>query len=126
MRSEAIRMGLWPSAHGTRVVALDPESKTILRATLSARPSSLRAVTSFFEALALWEGWAVRAVLVVDASSTSRCPTTLYRDTFATFGDRSQLYELAWVSPPRARHRDLATAVSFAALERILLRSVMR
>jgi hypothetical protein len=119
-------MGLWPSPHGTRVVALGPESETILRATLSSRPSSIRAVTTFFEALALWEGRAVRAVLVADASSTSQCPTTLYRDTFATFGDRSQRYELAWVSPPRARHRDVETMGSFLALERILLRTVAR
>lgn len=126
MRSEVIKMGLWPSSHGTRVVALGPESETILRATLSSRPSNIRAVTTFFEALALWEGWAVRAVLVAAAPSTSQCPTTLYRDTFATFGDRSQLYELAWVSPPRARRHDLETTGSYAALERLLIRTVAR
>jgi hypothetical protein len=93
---------------------------------LSSQPSHIRAVTTFLEALALWQGWAVRAVLVAGASSTSRCPTTLYRDTFATFGDRSQLYELAWVSAPRARRRDQEATGSFADLERVILRTSAR
>lgn len=124
MRPEAIRMGLWPSASGTRLLAMDAESKTILRGRLSSRPSDASAVTTLLQALAIWEGRLVSAVLVADASSTS-CPTTLYRDTFAIFGDCSELYELAWVTPPHARVRDVETTASFAALER-LLRTVMR
>lgn len=119
-----IRMGLWPSSHVTHVVAQGRGSETILRATLSSRPSNARAVPTFFEALALWEGWPVSGVLVADASSTSRCPMTLYRDTFATFDDRAHLYELAWVQPA-PRHRGAERTGNFRSLER-LLRAVAR
>jgi hypothetical protein len=125
MDSEVIKVGLWPTARTTRIVAVDGRSETILRATLSLRPSNLRAVTMLFEALALWEGLPVRAALVADASSMSRCPTTLYQETFAVFGDRSALYELAWVSRAAGRRRDVEAAGSFSALER-LLRMVLR
>lgn len=126
MESEVISLGIWPTARSTRVVAVDRRSQTILRATLSLCPSSSRAVTMLLEALALWEGLPVRAALVADGSSTSACPTTLYRDTFAVFGDRSALYELAWVSRGTGRRRDVVTAGSFAALERLVLRTVVR
>lgn len=124
MSSDTIRMGLWPSTHLTHVVVQDPRSETILRATLSSRPASVHAVTTLFEAIALWEGFRVSGVLVADASSTSRCPMTLYRDTFATFGDRTHLYELAWAEPGHGRRAAERTA-SFRALER-LLRAVAR
>jgi len=72
--------------------------RAILKATLPVRPSGLRAVTTVFEAIALWEGRPVRAVLVADESSTSSCPTTLYCDTFAIHGERTALYEFEWLS----------------------------
>jgi hypothetical protein len=78
----SIWLGLCPGARSTRVLAMRGPSEPILKAHLSLRPSSPRAVTALFEAIALWEGAPVRAALAVDESSTSACQTTLYRDLF--------------------------------------------
>lgn len=125
---ESIWLGLWPNARTTRVLAMRGASETILKATLPLRPSSIRAVTTLFEAIALWEGRPVRAVLVADESSASSCPTSLYRDTFAIFGERTALYEFEWVShvPGRRRRDVLGGMGSFSEFERLLIRSVAR
>jgi hypothetical protein len=84
-------------------------------------------VTALFEAIALWEGVPVRAALVVDESSASSCPTTLYRDLFAVFGERTPLYQLEWVPRAVRRRRDGLTGLGdFGDLERLLARSVAR
>jgi hypothetical protein len=103
-------------------------NEPILKAHLSLEPSSPRAVTALFEAIALWEGAPVRAALAVDASSTSACQTTLYRDLFAVFGDTTPLYSLEWVSyEARRRRRDGLTGMGeFGDLERFLMRAVAR
>jgi len=101
--------------------------ETILKAHLSLRPASSRAVTALFEAIALWEGAPVRAALVVDESSTPSCPTTLYRDLFAVFGESTPLYQLEWVPRAVRRRRDGLTGLGdFGDLERLLARSVAR
>ena len=125
---ESIWLGLWPNERTTRVLAMRGASETILKATLPLQPSSVRAVTTLFEALALWEGRPVRAVLVADESSTRSCPTTLYRDTFAIFGERTALYEFEWVShvPGRRRRDALSGMGNFSELERLLIYSVAR
>jgi hypothetical protein len=127
MESESIWLGLWPNARTTRVLVMRGASETILKATLPLRPSSIRAVTALFEAIALWEGRRVRAVLVADESSTRSCPTTLYRDTFAIFGERTALYDFEWVSQVPARRRDAIGGMgSFVDLERLLVNTVAR
>ena len=124
---DSIWLGLWPNARATRILVMRGASETILKGQLPLRPSSVRAVTALFEAIALWEGRPVRAVLVADASSTSSCPTTLYRDTFQLYGERTALYEFEWVSHVPGRRRDgLGGMGSFVDLERVLLHSVAR
>lgn len=125
---ESIWLGLWPNTRATRVLAMRGASETILKAELPARPSSVRAVTTLFEAVALWEGRPVRAVLVADESSTSSCSTTLYRDTFAIFGERTALYEFEWVSrvPGRRRRDALGGMGDFSELERLLIHTAAR
>ena len=127
---ESIWVGLWPNTRVTQVVAMRGASETILKARLSLRPSSIRAVTTLFEAIALWEGRPVRAVLVADESSPSSCPTTLYRDTFAILGERTALYDFEWAShvPDRRRRRRdaLGGMGNFAGLERLLVHTVAR
>jgi hypothetical protein len=128
MESESIWVGLWPNAHTTRVVVMRGASETILRASLPLRPSSPRAVTTLFEAIALWEGRPVRAVLVADESSTTSLATTLHRDTFAIFGERTALYELQWVvQGPARRRRPVRGAMnSFGDLERLVVHTASR
>lgn len=127
MTTDAIWLGLSPSPHSTRIVAMRGPSETILKAHLSLRPSSGRAVTTLFEAIALWEGAPVRAALVVDESSTSSCPTTLYRDLFDVFGESTPLYQLEWIPRAARRRRNGLTGLGdFSDLERLLARSVAR
>ena len=124
---ESIWLGLCPSPKSTRILAMRGPAKTILKAHLSLRPESPRAVIALIEALALWEGAKVRAALVVDDSSTSSS-TTLYRDTFELFGDHTPLYSLEWVPKQGVRRsRDgLKGMGDFIDLERLLARAVAR
>lgn len=124
---DSIWLGLCPSERSTRILAMRGPTDTILKAHLSLRPSSPRAVIALLEAVALWEGLPVRAALVVDDGSTSSS-TSLYRDTFSMFGDQTPLYSLEWV-PRRAvrRRRDeLSGMGDFGDLERLLTRTVAR
>lgn len=124
---ESIWLSLSPSGRSTRILAMRGPRETILKAHLSLRPSSARAVTALFEAIALWEGAPVRAALVVDESSTSSCPTTLYRDLFDVFGESTPLYKLDWIPRAVRRRRDGLTGLGdFGDLERLLVRSVAR
>ena len=84
---------------------------------------------TLLEAIALWEGAPVRAALVVDDGSMSSPSTSLYRDTFALFGEQTPLYRLEWVPQSGAarRRRDGLTGLGdFADLERLLARTVAR
>jgi hypothetical protein len=124
---DAIWLGMSPSARSTRIVAMRGPNETILKAHLSLRPSSARAVTMLLETIALWEGAQVRAALVVDDSSTSSCPTTLYRDLFEVFGESTPLYTLQWIPRAVRRRRDGLTGLGdFGDLERLLARNVAR
>jgi hypothetical protein len=124
---DSIWLGLSPSSRSTRILAMRGPSETILKAHLSLRPSSARAVTTLFEAIALWEGAPVRAALVVDESSTLSYPTTLYRDLFDVFGESTPLYQLEWIPRAIRRRRDGLTGLGdFGDLERLLVRSVAR
>lgn len=125
---DSIWLGLDPGEGATRILAMRAPSETILKAHLSLRPSSARAVIALLETVALWEGRPVRAALVVDDSLPSSPSTTLYRDTFALFGDETPLYRLEWV--PRAAGRRRRDAIGkmgeFGDLERLLARAVAR
>lgn len=127
MTTDAIWLGLSPSSRSTRILGMRGPSETILKAHMSLRPSSSRAVTSLLEAVALWEGVPVRAALVVDESSKTSSPTTLYRDLFDVFGESTPLYQLEWIPRAARRRRDGLTGLGdFGDLERLLARSVAR
>lgn len=126
---ESIWLGLCPSSGATRILAMRGPGETILKAHLSLHASSPRAVIALLEAVALWEGVPVRAALVVDDGSTDSTSTTLYRDTFAVFGDETPLYRLEWVprsAAARRRRDDLTGMGEFGDLERLLARTVAR
>lgn len=127
MTTDTIWLGMSPTSRSTRILAMRGPSETILKAHLSLRPSSGRAVTALLEAIALWEGAPVRAALVVDESSTSSSPTTLYRQLFADFGETTPLYQLEWIPRVARRRRDGLTGLGdFGDLERLLARAVAR
>jgi hypothetical protein len=92
----SLKIAIAPNRRGTRILALSQEAKTVLlQARLASDPKHPEAVSKLLEALALWQGEKVRAVLVVDARepifATSRwsdCsgiakPTSLYRLSIA-------------------------------------------
>jgi hypothetical protein len=127
---ESIWLGVSPSRYATRILAMRGPSETILKAHLSLRPSSPRAVIALLESIALWEGKPVRAALVVDDESmpSTETVTTLYRDTFALFGE-TPLYQLDWVRRAEAgrRRKDAVGPMGeFGDLERLLARTVAR
>lgn len=123
---ESIWLGMSPGPQSTRVLAMRGPAQTLMKAHLSLRPASVRAVPALLEALALWEGVPLRAALVVDETSTHGS-TSLYRDTFELFGEATPLYQLEWVPRRVARRRDgLGGMGSFGDLERMLARCVAR
>lgn len=126
---DSIWLGLCPSSRTTRILAMRGPTQTILKAHLSLRPSSPRAVVALLEAMALWEGAPVRAALVVDDASTPSTSTSLYRDTFEVFGERTPLYQLEWVPRSAVAHRrrdGLGGMGEFGDIERLLARAVAR
>jgi len=88
----------------TRVLVTAGPRETVLKARLSATAQHPRAVPALLEALAMWEGVPVRAVVVADGkdgSSTSR----LKLDWLADFAG-APLYSLEFVGGHKRHHRD--------------------
>jgi hypothetical protein len=88
----------------TRILATTGPTTTVLKARLSGTAHHPRAVPALLEALAMWEGMPVRAVVVAgcaDASSVTR----LKLDILTDFGG-GPLYQLEFVDGHRRRHRD--------------------
>ena len=123
---ESIWLGISPGPLSTRLLAMRGPKEVVLKAELSRSPSSPRAVQALMEALALWEGMPVRAVLVADEHPPSS-DTTLYRDAFPDHGS-SPLYTLDWVPRGhRRRRRDVLTGMGeFRDLEQLLCSEVAR
>jgi len=93
----------------------------LLRAHLRPQPTHLRALPTLLEALALWQGVKVHAVLGVDAATS--CEPGLFHDLFGDFGD-TPLYSLG-VAPARFAPRAMARG-DFRDLHAFLLREVAR
>jgi len=90
------------------LLGVKPNGCTLLKARLKTSPAHPRALSTLLEALALWEGEMVRAVLVAGAEASS-CGTSLFHERFADSG-RPPLYELAYTvsahREPLPRGRD--------------------
>lgn len=95
-------MAISPGANATRVLATHG-SETIVKARLSRAPSHPRALQWMLEAVALWQGGRVRAVLCAPRSGGRR-QVPLYPEWFDDFG--GALYSLEWIpheASPRPR-----------------------
>ena len=123
---ESIWMAISPGAMSTRVLAMRGPNEVILKAELSRSPASHRAAQALLEALALWEGTPIRAVLVVDEQH-GLFDSSLYRDAFPDHGS-TPLYTIEWVPRGhRRRRRDALGARSeFRDLERLMCAEVAR
>lgn len=99
--SKSIQVVIAPGPTMARVIVTEGSDRTLLKAHLSPETSHPRALPYLLEALALWEGATVRAVLAVDEWDACSA-TTLYHDVFADVGS-PPLYSLDWVPLARAR-----------------------
>jgi hypothetical protein len=116
---ESIWMGVAPRAAATRILAMHGPSETLLKAVLRGEPAHPRALATLLEALALWQGTQVRAVLCADDQVPS-CDSTLWR---AAWDESGPLYSITWVpgvDRPR-RQRSISGVGDFRDLERVLV-----
>ncbi len=100
--SERLWAGITTGGTTTRVL-VSAGTTTVLKARLSSTPSHPRALQWLLEAVALWQGQPVRAVLCVDSSGPSYEPA-LRRDWFPDFGH--PLYSIEWTDRARPRKRE--------------------
>jgi hypothetical protein len=104
-----LRMTLSLGAAVTRVIAVDTRrenSETLLKARLAPAPAHPRALQWLLEAVALWQGTAVRAA-VHAAPCAASSATNLYHDWFADFGNALYTLQLCEGQPARRRaHKD--------------------
>lgn len=111
------------SPHATRILTTDGPHAPLLKARLRPQPHHPRALPTLLEALALWQGQKVHAVLGVDAESPMWTSARL-----ELVGEDTPLYALDLAfSRPRARVRDeLSGLGDFRDLYRLLARDVAR
>jgi len=124
---DRIWVAIHPSQSETRVLATDGPGRPLIKARLTSSPWHQRAVPSLLEALALWQGRQVHAVLVagdMDSTSvTSLCPD------LASEQARTPLYTLDVVEgrrrPPRRSDR-IDGLGDFRDLRQLMLFEVAR
>lgn len=105
----------------TRVLATAGPKDTVLKARLSATAHHPRALPTLLEALALWQGIPVHAVVVAGNDPTDSSVTRLKLDYMADFGG-APLYTLEFVGRRKPRHRDLLDRMgAFHDLRQLLM-----
>lgn len=117
-------MGVSPEAVGTRILVTD-RNEVRLKARLQCPPAHPKALSWLIEAIALWQGERVRAVLC--AGGRRRTYAASFRaDWFVDFG--GPLYSLEVVeSSGRDRLRDgLSGLGSFRDLRQLHIEDVLR
>jgi hypothetical protein len=123
---KTILVAVSPGAETTRILALRGPGETILKAHLSLRPGSTRALASLLETITLWEGAPVSAALVVGDASTNSS-TSLLHDNFTVFGEEAGPWRLRWtVLTDRRRRGGLSRKGDFGDLARLLTRPAFR
>lgn len=117
-------MGVSPGPKGTRILVAD-RNEVRLKARLRCPPAHPRALSWLIEAVALWEGAPVRAVLC--AGGPHRTYAASFRaDWFPDFG--GPLYSLEVVAGPSgARLRDPHDGLgSFCDLKQLRIEDALR
>lgn len=110
----------------TRVLAMSGPNETVLKARLSATAQHRLALPSLLEALALWQGIPVRAVVVADAPDGSAL-ARLKLDHMLVEIDGDPLFKLELVQGHKRRHRDVLDAMgAFHDLRQLAMFEVAR
>lgn len=110
----------------TRVLAMSGPKETVLKARLAATAQHRRALPTLLEALALWQGMPVRAVVVADDPDGPSL-TRLKLDHLLADVDADPLYKLEFVPGHKRRHRDVLDAMgAFHDLRQLTMFEVAR
>jgi hypothetical protein len=124
---EPIWMVIAPSLKESRLLVTRGPGDTLLKAQLAGTPRYPRSLVALLEALALWEGRKVRAVVAVDDT----LPSSVMRPFIDIAGGASSpLYSLDVVPVVpvvrRSRRRELRKMGNFRDLHRVLHHEVAR
>jgi hypothetical protein len=95
-------MAVAPASRATRVIALHGH-ETSLKAHLNPTPRHCRALPWLLEAIALWQGEKVHAVLCADGG-VGTAVTSFYRDWFDDFADLCTSCSRRTICARRSRH----------------------
>ncbi len=122
-------MSLWmairPGPTGTRVLVTEGGQETLLKARLMRDPAHPRALATLLEAMALWQGEQVRAVLAVGRTGAGS-DTRLAHEAFALF-EPTPLFHLDVVDGRRRRRREGIVGMGdYRDLRQLLLSEVAR
>jgi hypothetical protein len=110
----------------TRILAMEGPKETVLKARLAATAQHRRALPTLLEALALWQGRPVRAVVVADDPDGSSL-TRLKLDCVLADLGADPLYQLELVPGHKRRHRDVLDAMgAFHDLRQLTIFEVAR
>jgi hypothetical protein len=122
----SIWMGIAPGRTSTRVLTMHGASETILKARLLRDPVHPRALSTLLEAIALWQGMAVRAAIAADDEQTSY-DSSLCRSRLSEV-DLDPLFSVDWVpvTGRKPRRPGIAGMGRFHDLERLLVGEVAR
>lgn len=101
--SNPLWMSIEPVGSEVRMMLAAPAASTVMKARLPNPPAHPRAVISLLEAIALWYGRPLRAVIDADAEDVRRHP-----ERWATLlGDAPDLaVAVEWVAVPRIKKKD--------------------
>jgi len=121
---ESIWMGVAPGTAATRILAMAGPGETLLKGMQRRVPAHPRAFATLLEAVALWQGAPVRAVLCADERGC--LPDSPL--SHAAWDEGGALYSVTFV--PGTGHRRRRIGVrgvgDFRDLERLLLWEVAR
>ena len=124
--TETLWAALAPTLSATRVIVTRGPHEAILKANLRTDPHHHRALATFLEALALWEGRAVRAALVADEHTTSS-GSSLFREC-AVEPEAGPLFTLdvVWDRNRRRTRDGLSGLGDFRDLRRLITEELAR
>jgi hypothetical protein len=110
---------LEPVGSHVRLMLAEPMAGTSLKARLPSQPAHDRAVLALLEALSLWYGLPLHAVIDADAEDVRRQPERWAR----WLGDPPEPHvRVEWMAVPRGRKNDrfLSTMGDFASARKLV------
>jgi hypothetical protein len=101
--SHPLWMSIEPVGSEVRMMLTEPAASTVMKARMPNPPAHPRAVISFLEAIALWYGQPLRAVIDADAEDVRQNPARWAR----LLGDAPELaVAVQWAAVPRLAKKD--------------------